>query len=264
MLKRFFLILLLVFSVQQVLLAQTDTVRVNVGDGDYAGDTTVVTTAVEDEEEATTVQEEINPKDTIPNTAVISTDTIAAWRAKKEFAYMAYLDSSLREYQKSLDKPKRSYEPGFLELILSSQIFSIIMWVIVAFVVGFILYRIFGLNAGIFKKKEKELSPEVLLTEDEQFLAQNFDDLAMQAYQQQDYRAAVRYHFLQLLKKMDERKRITFAIDKTNSSYIRELKDNKAEFASLVRHFEYVWFGKAPINNPQYLDIKSQFNSFKV
>lgn len=255
--KRLVLLIWIFFASLGFVQAQDDTTTVQVP----IADTTLSSTEISEEEGSE--NEKINPLDTLPNTAFIHADTIEAWKKKKDFAYMAYLDSSLRAYQKSLEKPREEKSEGFFDLLLSSHIFTILMWGIAAFAVGFILYRLFS-QRGILERSEREKAAEIVLTEDEQFLTQDFDHLANQAYKQQDYRLAVRYHFLQLLKRMDEKKMISFAIDKTNSSYQRELKTNKSEFGHLVRHYEYVWFGKARINEMQYLDIKNQFKAFTV
>ena len=57
---------------------------------------------------------------------------------------------------------------------------------------------------------------------------------------------------------------IAWEIDKTNTQYIYELKDQeqRTAFSSLTRQFEFVWYGEFMIDNQVYLSIAGAFRNF--
>lgn len=79
-----------------------------------------------------------------------------------------------------------------------------------------------------------------------------------------DYRSAVRYQFLMVLKKLSDKKLISWNPEKTNKDYIAELKvpQLKQQLSHLAYIFEYVWYGEFEVNEQSYLNFKKEFQSF--
>lgn len=199
-----------------------------------------------------------------PNPATIPIDTISAWRERKEFAYMATLDSALREYQKKEDNQHAEVKkPGALDNLFSDLFFRVFMWSIAGIAVLFILYRLFS-TRGIFERRKRTKTVEEELTPDEQFLENDFDKLIADASASGNYRLATRYCFIKTLKLLDQKSLISFSIDKTNSRYIAEIKQHKTAFTRLARHYEYIWFGKIPVSESRYKMIFQQFKDFNA
>lgn len=94
----------------------------------------------------------------------------------------------------------------------------------------------------------------------------NFPESIAKFEREGDYRSAVRYQFLFILKKLSDKKQINWNPEKTNKDYTAELKniDLKNEFAGLSYIFDYVWYGEFNIDEQNYLKFKSQYQAFKI
>ncbi|MEN8249289.1 MAG: DUF4129 domain-containing protein [Bacteroidota bacterium] len=81
----------------------------------------------------------------------------------------------------------------------------------------------------------------------------DFDALIKKALEKQDYRMAIRYRFLNLLKQLSKHKLISIKEGKTNFEYYHELPSMlKAPYQSVLRLFEYVWYGHFPSDKVAY------------
>lgn len=94
----------------------------------------------------------------------------------------------------------------------------------------------------------------------------NFEELIAKAIANKDYRKAVRLHFLKLLKELTDKNLIKWQIDKTNHDYSIELAKSKysTQFQELSLLYEYIWYGDFEINESNFKNTISKFNSFKV
>jgi len=136
--------------------------------------------------------------------------------------------------------------------------------------IGFLLYvlikYIISKEGGLFfsKKNRKVDIHEENLAENIHEI--NFSEEILKFENSKNFRFAVRYRFLQILKKLSDQKRIHWLPEKTNRDYISELKNEtqKSEFQELVRIFDYVWYGEFEINATNYQHFKKVFNSFKI
>ena len=93
----------------------------------------------------------------------------------------------------------------------------------------------------------------------------NFPESILGFERSGDYRSAIRYHFLFVLKKLSDKKRINWNPEKTNKDYVRELKADhlQEEFSKLSYIFDYVWYGEFSIDEESYEKFKEQYQSFK-
>ena len=82
------------------------------------------------------------------------------------------------------------------------------------------------------------------------------------AENQQDYRLAIRYHFLRMLKTLTDKNLIDWNPEKTNRDYISEISASelKEQFKDASRIFDYVWYGEFSINETEYKTYKDKFN----
>ncbi|MBK8845284.1 MAG: hypothetical protein IPO27_01520 [Bacteroidetes bacterium] len=113
-----------------------------------------------------------------------------------------------------------------------------------AIVIIFLLLKLFKLDLS-FLLKNVRLKNELEYTAGiENIHELMLDDLYSQSLQQKNYRLATRYRFLNLLKTANDSGFIKWKPDKTNMHYIQEIStDYRKSFASIVRDFEYVWYG---------------------
>jgi hypothetical protein len=220
----------------------------------------------------------------IGDTIVIKTifdddnDSILKWKHSRDFTYMAYLDSLLRK-KKGLKKdtinienssvtkkpPSQSSDDADSSFgFLNSFPVRIFLWLMAIFFIGFILYKLF-FKGGLFSKKEKRTAEEIEDKEPESLNDYSaYNTFIHEAEIKNDFNLALRYLYLQSLKKLSENELINFSPDKTNNLYVRELsgRSYQQEFSYLTLNYEYVWYGGFTIDKPQYQKIKEQFILF--
>ena len=80
-----------------------------------------------------------------------------------------------------------------------------------------------------------------------------------------NYRLAVRLLYLQTLKKLSDAGLIAWRIDKTNFSYLNELKqaDFYLSFQRLTTQFENNWYGHLPLDKSEYSEVSREFASLQ-
>ncbi|RIA09147.1 hypothetical protein OE09_0976 [Flavobacteriaceae bacterium MAR_2010_72] len=78
-----------------------------------------------------------------------------------------------------------------------------------------------------------------------------------------DYRLAIRYYYLLVLKTLSVKNYIKLEDDKTNAEYLNEISQTafSQNFAYISYLYNYVWYGEFALNNQQYLIAKQSFTS---
>ncbi|WP_034671625.1 hypothetical protein [Epilithonimonas caeni] len=92
----------------------------------------------------------------------------------------------------------------------------------------------------------------------------NFPQSILKFEKQQDYRSAIRYHFLFALKKLSDKDLINWNPEKTNRDYLKELKDInlKENFSRIIYVYDYIWYGEFDAEEKDYQYFKTYFNKF--
>ncbi len=111
---------------------------------------------------------------------------------------------------------------------------------------------------------EKQIPPQVKLSEDEDII-QNKDiqQLINQALHHNNYRLAIRYYYLFVLKKLSDLELITWEAQKTNTDYTKEISDDliKKQFTSITKLYDFIWYGSFEVNEKSYLQAEKEFKS---
>ncbi|AZA81903.1 DUF4129 domain-containing protein [Chryseobacterium lactis] len=184
-----------------------------------------------------------------------------------------YSESKPREsfWQKLFKKIKNVLRGIFGETVFtkSAELTTSLVRLFAIILVGFLLYFVIKYVLGkdgnfIFGKKNRKLDLNVQELH-ENIHEINFPESIAKFEHSGDYRSAVRYQFLFVLKKLSDKKIITWNPEKTNKDYVTELKvpHLKNEFSELSYIFEYVWYGEFEIDEPSYQKFKNQFQTFK-
>jgi len=130
----------------------------------------------------------------------------------------------------------------------------------------FLLIRFF-IHANLRNMKNAALQKSAVgLSEEENIIKnENIDDLIQQAIANTEYRLAVRYYYLQILKLLSEKEIITWELQKTNSDYLYELNqhDLKDPFATVTRWYDYIWYGDFEIDEIKYQKVAITFDALK-
>lgn len=183
------------------------------------------------------------------------------------------------DFDYSINKPKESLWQKFKKwlgellndwfqsnsLRGANDFFYVLLRIIAIVLIGFVLYVIirFVLSRNgnwVFSKKSKKLNPEDrTITEnihelDLPSLIKNYED-------KKEYRSAVRYQFLFLLKLMTDKNMLEWDPEKTNRDYIRMLDGNvlQSDFQNLSFVFENVWYGERSIGENEYAIFRKQY-----
>lgn len=147
----------------------------------------------------------------------------------------------------------------------ANDLFYVLLRIIAIVLIGFVLYVIirFVLSRNgnwVFSKKSKKLNPEDrTITEnihelDLPSLIKNYED-------KKEYRSAIRYQFLYLLKLMTDKNMLEWDPEKTNRDYTRMLSGNalQSDFQKLSFVFENVWYGERTIGENEYTIFRKQY-----
>lgn len=143
------------------------------------------------------------------------------------------------------------------------NILNVIAIIIVIFVVYLIVKSILNKEGQwIFGKN----SDRGILTYDDlekNLQTADFQKLISKASQNGDNRLCVRYYYLWLLKRLSEQEIIVWDIEKTNSDYIYEIKNEKlrADFQYLSYLYNYVWYGEFDLDAPSFERAKIAFEA---
>ncbi|MEM0517072.1 MULTISPECIES: DUF4129 domain-containing protein [Aequorivita] len=149
---------------------------------------------------------------------------------------------------------------GFVSFLVHMLPYLIIFAIVV-----FVIWLFYKLNPGasFFKSKEK---PDVFLSEEEKIIkSKNIKQLIEKALADKNYRLAVRYYYLLILKKLTEAELINYEFDKTNSEYFAEITSEEINFgfkkATLL--YDYIWYGNFAVTEENYLKAQKTFVSLE-
>ena len=211
----------------------------------------------------------------------LDADSINSYKRSREFAYINYLDSLLKNSHdlkadtvhignavpvkngSRQSEPKEAPDFRRDNSFLNGPLVRTIFWILAIAFICFILYRLF-LADGFFRKN-KVMRPAAV--EEEEGISadpSSYDRLINDAFQKGDFRLAIRYLYLQTLQKLTLAGFIQFSPDKTNYEYVREMgsRNLQNEFASITLSYEYVWYGEFTVNEHQYNRIKNEYTQF--
>ncbi|SDQ93644.1 DUF4129 domain-containing protein [Flagellimonas zhangzhouensis] len=106
----------------------------------------------------------------------------------------------------------------------------------------------------------------VSLSEEERIIkTEDIEQLIKDALAQNDYRLAIRYYYLFILKQLSERNLIDWQRQKTNDDYIEELSNPelKITFGKATFLYDYIWYGEFTIDQERYTQVEQVFVTLK-
>jgi hypothetical protein len=137
----------------------------------------------------------------------------------------------------------------YLSIVL---LFGVIVWVIIKM----------DSSTKILKNKHLVQDDEV----DGELIARgDFPFLIAQAIGSRDFALAIRYHYLYSLQLLVEKNAIEWESQKTNTDYLREIKDPVVQgvFMEITKWYHYFWFGRRPIDSTLFQQANKVFEQFK-
>ena len=144
----------------------------------------------------------------------------------------------------------------FVEVLLKT-IAVIIVLIVIYLIVKVIMNKegqwIFGRNSDKKIIRYDEIEKNLHLVD--------FEKLIKETIQSGEQRLAIRYYYLWLLKKLSEKEIIEWDVEKTNSDYLHEIKNEglKKSFSYLSYLYNYIWYGEFEIDDTEFEKAKVLF-----
>ena len=203
---------------------------------------------------------------------VFDEEKIEQYKGEKAFNYLTEIENDSwwtrfktwlgLKYQQLIDWLFGEYEANSV----ISFILLLLPYIIIGIVIGLIIWLFIRLNPGPSLLGNPH-APGVYLHEEEK-LVHNKDIAALieAAIRDKDYRLAVRYHYLQLLKQLHLKKLINYEFQKTDTEYLAELKDDsyRLPLKNVMRIYDFIWYGKFPVSEGEFKMAQNSFRSIKT
>jgi hypothetical protein len=189
-------------------------------------------------------------------------DRMDSYRQQRAFHY----DKQVPQNENFLARLWRLFWETVYRALNGSQMggaVKYVVWALGAVALVFLIVKVSGMDLQIFMRAPRAV--EIMYTESEDNIHEiDFDQEIDRAVAQANYRVAVRLYYLYSLKKLNDRELISWQPDKTNLMYLRELGDEqkRAAFSRLTNRFEYIWYGGFGIGQPDFIDLKADFDRF--
>lgn len=149
---------------------------------------------------------------------------------------------------------------------LSPAAFEFIKYLIYALMGGLVIYLLVKLLVNekfnsIFTKKATAIS-DIDLSE-QHIEGLDLEALLQKALKENDYRLAIRYQYLKVLKKLSQSGLIEWHFDKTNIDYQNELEppNLKSGFKKVSYLYDYIWYGEQSIDEMGYQKAIQSFDT---
>lgn len=142
------------------------------------------------------------------------------------------------------------------------QNINFIFYVLVILGVVYFIIKIILNKEGrwLFKRKKEEVN-DLDYDIGEHIREVNFDALIAESVGRKDYRSAIRYSYLLVLKKLDEFEIITYDTQKTAYDYQIELQGSKYAigFNKATYYYTYIWYGEFIIDEEEYKNTSTVY-----
>ncbi len=159
-------------------------------------------------------------------------------------------------------KSKEDNDEGFLSLDLRP-----ISWLFYIAIIGAVIFLAYILinegSSGLFSRNHHRNIGKYEDITAENIEQSDIDAFILNAEKSGDYRLAIRYYYLLVLKHLSLKNYIKVEEDKTNSEYLNEIIDKpfNKNFEYTAYLYNYIWYGEFAINQQQYLTAKTHFST---
>jgi hypothetical protein len=164
------------------------------------------------------------------------------------------------EYWRREEPPK----PGFLFKLFGSRFFQ---WIIFILIAGVLLYVIYQLarenNLRWLKRNGKQNGSETKVAALDKVI--DYDDLIHKYQLEENYRLAVRYMYLRLIRTIREKGEIHIRDSSTNAEIAQAFVSHPGadDFRYLATAYEYIFYGDFIPQQDLFNRIKNRFEDFQ-
>ncbi len=210
-------------------------------------------------------------KDTNLDRPEFDPENIESYKNDSAFDYLAEVeqDSWWTKFKKWLQLHYQNFISwlfgDYKANVIIAFLLQILPYLIVAAIIGLIFYLFIRLNPGPSIIGNSP-APEVFYNEEEKIVrSQNIPELIKAAIEKRDYRLAVRYYYLQLLKQLQEKGLINYEFQKTNAEYLREIREEKIQLPlkKVMRIYDFIWYGSFAVSETDFLLAQRYFGEIE-
>jgi hypothetical protein len=226
--------------------------------GDYTSDTTIVT---EDDNYA-------DDDEDYSNADTVEPEKVNAYKEKyfSDTLQVKHFDKKEWEkltkgviYRDEEEKPQKEKEPK--EITINSMVIIGLLIGIVAIILGFVLYAIFK---GIGNRTNNDSTlpgTDIDINEEELPQRDVLRKLLNEAIANGNYKLATRYYYLLMILQYKQQGLIKWKKDKTNSQYLRELRNNNkyTDIKMATNLFERYWYGDVEPDKVLFAHVETVF-----
>jgi hypothetical protein len=164
-----------------------------------------------------------------------------------------WIINKLKEWFNIVDERKAAKFTKYFFRTIYILVFILVLYFIIKTLVNDEGNWIFGRST-----KKIDINATVLK---EELLETNFDDLIQKAKEVKDYRLAVRYYYLKVLKALTQKDIIDWDNEKTNHDYYNEIKDAslREEFEYISYIYDYCWYGEFDLDEKAFENVEEKF-----
>lgn len=166
------------------------------------------------------------------------------------------------DYKKG--KPQQDERNNLDNLTINLEPLAWLFYLAIALGVLYLVYVLLNEGGtGLFSSRKK-----ITINNHHTITAENIEDadirtLIKSAENNNDYRLAIRYYYLLVLKTLSLKNHIKFEDDKTNNEYLNEVSDKafSKDFAYTSYLYNYIWYGEFPVNINKYNKAKNNIEA---
>ena len=160
------------------------------------------------------------------------------------------------------DKPKLEEQNNDDRLSIN---IGFLAWLFYLAIAGAVVYLVYILlhegGSGLFSSNRNKSITNYDDITSENIKNTDIHKLIKDAENNKDYRLAIRYYYLHVLKTLSVNNHIKFEDDKTNSEYLNEITDKpfSKDFAYISYLYNHIWYGEFPLPYEKYKKAKNNF-----
>jgi hypothetical protein len=187
---------------------------------------------------------------------------------KSEKNYRKYWDKKQKNSKQVKTRPKKQRQnnsrprnnSSSSNFSVSPLVGQVLLIIVVLILVALIFYLFFKAPVAKSSKKIAQDISEISPTE---IPKSELELMLEKALANEDYREAIRIYFIFILRALSEKEWIDWEKEKTNFSYLVEMRKNKYynDFETSVSVYEIVWYGKRVLNKQTYSELEPTFKS---
>jgi len=202
---------------------------------------------------------EIRFDSTHVNAKSIPVQRMERYLQSSDFNYLEKQPKGNTFWQYLLQKLKNS-----LGMMLNKRISEILFHIVFIGIFILLLVVLFGGDIQSILVRNKSSRLDIPVISDENIDNLNFDKIIKTEIDHGNYNIAVRYLYLKLLQSLTVSNLIIWQKEKTNRDYFRELVNSNysIDFRTITSAYEYVWYGKFPLDQSRFEGIHQSFNDF--